>query len=397
MHFVRSSKLVMRMKYTIASLSLVSLLLSACGGRDNNDGNGKNSGSNKSNETQVEVYGKLDDDTEVKIFTFSNKNGMIAKVTEYGAILTSLEVPDKDGTVKDVTHGYDNLAGWLTNSSYFGATVGRYGNRIAGGKFEIDGQVYDQLAVNNGPNHLHGGKKGFDKVLWKGEAIDGGVKLTYTSKDGEEGYPGTLQVTVTYTLNDSNELKWVCEATTDKATPVNIVQHAYWNLSGDPATSINDHILTIPAKYFLTTDKDLIPDGNLAEVVDTPFDFNTATVIGERIEAASSPLQFGKGYDHCWVVDGKGMRLAAMLRDPKTRRAMELQTDQPGVQFYGGNFLDGETSGKGGVKYGHRTACCLETQVFPDSPNKQDNPAFPSCILNPGETYTHTMVSKFSW
>ena len=223
MHFVRSSKLVMRMKYTIASLSLVSLLLSACGGRDNNDGNAKNSGSNKSNETQVEVYGKLDDDTEVKIFTFSNKNGMIARVTEYGAILTSLEVPDKDGTVKDVTHGYDNLAGWLTNSSYFGATVGRYGNRIAGGKFEIDGQVYDQLAVNNGPNHLHGGKKGFDKVLWKGEAIDGGVKLTYTSKDGEEGYPGTLQVTVTYTLNDSNELKWVCEATTDKATPVNIV------------------------------------------------------------------------------------------------------------------------------------------------------------------------------
>jgi aldose 1-epimerase len=397
MHFVRSPKLVMRIKYPIASLTLVSLLLSACGGRDSNDGNGKNSGSNKSNETQVEVYGKLDDDTEVKIFTFSNKNGMIAKVTEYGAILTSLEVPDKDGTVKDVTHGYDNLAGWLTNSSYFGATVGRYGNRIAGGKFEIDGQVYDQLAVNNGPNHLHGGKKGFDKVLWKGEAIDGGVKLTYTSKDGEEGYPGTLQVTVTYTLNDSNELKWVCEATTDKATPVNIVQHAYWNLSGDPATSINDHILTIPAKYFLTTDKDLIPDGNLAEVVDTPFDFNTATVIGERIEAASIPLQFGKGYDHCWVVDGKGMRLAAMLRDPKTRRTMELQTDQPGVQFYGGNFLDGETSGKGGVKYGHRTACCLETQVFPDSPNKQDNPAFPSCILKPGETYTHTMVSKFSW
>lgn len=397
MHFVRSSKRAIGMKYTVASLALVSLLLSACGGRDNNDGNGKNSGSNKSNETQVEVYGKLDDGSEVKIFTFSNKNGMVAKVTEYGAILTSLEVPDKDGNVEDVTHGYDNLAGWLTNSSYFGATVGRYGNRIAGGKFEIDGQVYDQLAVNNGPNHLHGGEKGFDKVLWKGEAIDGGVKLTYTSKDGEEGYPGNLQVTVTYTLNDNNELKWVCEATTDKATPVNIVQHTYWNLSGDPATSINDHILTIPAKYFLTTDKDLIPDGNLAEVVDTPFDFNSSTTIGERIKAASIPLQFGKGYDHCWVVDGEGMRLAAKLRDPKTRRAMELQTDQPGVQFYGGNFLDGETTGKSGVKYGHRTACCLETQVFPDSPNKQDNPAFPSCILKPGETYTHTMVSKFSW
>ncbi len=234
-------------------------------------------------------------------------------------------------------------------------------------------------------------------VLCMGYAIDGGVKLTYTSKDGEEGYPGNLQVTVTYTLNDNNELKWVCEATTDKATPVNIVQHTYWNLSGDPTTSINDHILTIPAKYFLTTDKDLIPDGNLAEVVDTPFDFNSSTIIGERIKAASIPLQFGKGYDHCWVVDGEGMRLAAKLRDPKTRRAMELQTDQPGVQFYGGNFLDGETTGKSGVKYGHRTACCLETQVFPDSPNKQDHPAFPSCILKPGETYTHTMVSKFSW
>jgi aldose 1-epimerase len=388
------------MKHTVSSLALVSLLLSACGGSKDEASNGtKDEGSNPSNETKVEDYGKLEDGTEVKIFTFSNKNGMVAKVTEYGAILTSLEVPDKDGNVKDVTHGYDDLAGWLTNSSYFGATVGRYGNRIAGGKFELDGEVYDKLAINNEPNHLHGGEKGFDKVLWKGEAVEGGVKLTYTSKDGEEGYPGNLAVEVTYTLNDNNELKWVCTATTDKATPVNIVQHAYWNLSGDPTTSINDHILTIPAKHFVTTDENLIPDGNLAEVANTPFDFNTATVIGDRIEADSIPLQFGKGYDHCWAVDGEphALRLAAKLRDPKTGRAMELHADQPGVQFYGGNFLDGETAGKGGVKYGHRTACCLETQVFPDSPNKQDNPAFPSCILKPGETYTHTMVSKFSW
>lgn len=384
------------MKYTLPSLSLISLFLSACGPNKDDNG-GKGDDSNQSNQTTVETYGKLSDGSEVKIFTFGNKNGMIAKVTEYGAILTSLEVPDKDGTVKDVTHGYDDLAGWLTNSSYFGATVGRYGNRIAGGKFEIDGTVYDKLVINNEPNHLHGGEKGFDKVLWKGEAIEGGVKLTYTSADGEEGYPGNLEVTVSYTLNDDNELKWVCSATTDKATPVNIVQHAYWNLSGDPTTSINDHILTIPAKYFLTTDETLIPDGNLAEVANTPFDFNTATVIGERIEEPSIPLQFGKGYDHCWVVDGEGLRRAAILRDPKTGRSMELHSDQPGVQFYGGNFLDGETAGKSGVKYAHRTACCLETQLFPDSPNKQDNPAFPNCILKPGETYTHTMVSKFEW
>ncbi len=385
------------MKHTISSLALVTLLLSACGGSKEEDQNAKEDSSNPSQTTNVEPYGKLEDGTEVKIFTFSNKNGMIAKVTEYGAILTSLEVPDKDGNVKDVTHGYDDLAGWLTNTSYFGATVGRYGNRIAGGKFEIDGEVYDQLAINNEPNHLHGGEKGFDKVLWKGEAVEGGVRLTYTSKDGEEGYPGNLQVSVTYTLNDSNELKWVCTATTDKATPVNIVQHAYWNLSGDPATTINDHILTIPAKYFLSTDQNLIPDGNLAEVVNTPFDFNAGSVIGERIEAPSIPLQFGKGYDHCWVVDGEGLRHAATLKDPKTGRTMHLQSDQPGVQFYGGNFLDGTATGKGGVKYAHRTACCLETQAFPDSPNKQDNPAFPNCILKPGETYSHTMVSKFSW
>ena len=385
------------MKHTISSLALVTLLLSACGGSKEEDQSSKEDSSNPSQTTNVEPYGKLEDGTEVKIFTFSNKNGMIAKVTEYGAILTSLEVPDKDGNVKDVTHGYDDLAGWLTNTSYFGATVGRYGNRIAGGKFEIDGEVYDQLAINNEPNHLHGGEKGFDKVLWKGEAVEGGVRLTYTSKDGEEGYPGNLQVSVTYTLNDSNELKWVCTATTDKATPVNIVQHAYWNLSGDPATTINDHILTIPAKYFLSTDQNLIPDGNLAEVVNTPFDFNAGSVIGERIEAPSIPLQFGKGYDHCWVVDGEGLRHAATLKDPKTGRTMHLQSDQPGVQFYGGNFLDGTATGKGGVKYAHRTACCLETQAFPDSPNKQDNPAFPNCILKPGETYSHTMVSKFSW
>lgn len=381
------------MKHTFVPLALASLFLTSCGGKKDTPG----SASGTSKETKVETYGKLNDGREAKIFTFSNKNGMVAKVTEYGAILVSLEVPDKDGTVKDVTHGYDDLAGWLTNTSYFGATVGRYGNRIAKGKFSIDGEEFT-LVTNNDANHLHGGTVGFDKVLWKGSAIDGGVELTYTSKDGEEGYPGNLEVTVTYTLNDDNELKWTANATTDKATPVNIVQHAYWNLSGDPATSINDHELTLFADHFLPTDPGLIPTGQFAPVEGTPFDFTKATVIGERIDEPSLPLQLGKGYDHCWVLrKGEGVRLAAKLRDPKTGRTMTLSTDQPGIQFYGGNFLDGTAEGKGGVKYAHRTACCLETQFFPDSPNKQDNPAFPSCILKPGGTYTHTMISKFSW
>ncbi len=379
------------MKYTVASLAIVSLCLTSCGGKS------KKEKSETSKETKVEVYGKLEDGREVKSFTFSNKDGVVAKVIEYGAILAGLEVPDKNGIVKDVTHGYDDLAGWLTNSSYFGASVGRYGNRIAAGKFSIDGKEYT-LVTNNDANHLHGGTVGFDKVLWKGKAIDGGVELTYTSKDGEEGYPGNLDLTVTYSLNDKNELKWTVKAATDKATPINVVQHAYWNLSGDPTTSINDHELTIAADNFLPTDEGLIPTGKFGPVEGSPFDFTKATVIGERIDEPSLPLKLGKGYDHCWVLrEGKGVRFAAKLRDPKTGRTMELSTEQPGIQFYGGNFLDGTSTGKGGVKYAHRTACCLETQFFPDSPNKQENPAFPSCILKPGDTYNHTMVSKFSW
>lgn len=386
------------MKRTLSLFALAALALTSCG--DKKPEANSPDGSNQSKVTKVETYGTLPDGREVKIFTLSNKDGMVAKVTEYGAILVSLEVPDKDGNVKDVTHGYDDLAGWLTNSSYFGATVGRYGNRIAKGKFSLDGTEYT-LVTNNNENHLHGGTVGFDKVLWKGKAIENGVELTYTSKDGEEGYPGNLEVTVTYTLNDDNELGWTVKATTDKATPVNIVQHAYWNLSGDPTTSINDHQLTLAADHFLPTDSGLIPSGQFAPVEGTPMDFTTSTTIGERVEEQTVPLQLGGGYDHCWVLrEGEGVRLAAKLRDPKTGRTMEVHTDQPGIQFYGGNFLnpdEQEAPGKGGVKYPHRSACCLETQVFPDSPNQQENPAFPSCILKPGETYTHQMVNKFSW
>ncbi len=354
----------------------------------------------------TESYGKMPDGREVKIFTLTNKDGMIAKVTEYGAILVSLQVPGKDGTVSDVTHGYDTLDGWLTNTSYFGSTVGRYGNRIADGKFSLNGEDYT-LATNNKPGnipcHLHGGVKGFDKVLWSGSTFvngDGsGVKLTYVSKDGEEGYPGTLTTQVTYTLDSRNELVWEASATVEgKATPINVVHHSYWNLSDDQMSSINDHVLTIHAEKFLPTNAGLIPTGELAPVAGTPFDFTKPTAIGERVNVENEALKLGGGYDHCWVLaplpDGKKLQSAVVLQDPKSGRRMEILTDQPGIQFYGGNFLDGTVAGKKGQKYPHRSACCLETQVFPDSPNQK---TFPNSILKPGETYHHKMVHKFSW
>jgi len=309
-----------------------------------------------------------------------------------------METPDKSGKSADITHGYDTLEGWLTNTSYFGATVGRFGNRIAHGKFTLDGKEYT-LATNNDPGgipcHLHGGIKGFDKVLWAGKpTASNGVEFTYVSKDGEEGYPGNLTVTVTYSLSDDNELKWEARATTDAPTIVNVVHHSYWNLSGDPHSPINDHILTLHAPSYLPTDAGLIPTGEIAPVAGTPMDFTKPAAIGERVAADFEALKLGGGYDHCWVLEkGEGLRPAAKLKDPKTGRVMEISTDQPAIQFYGGNFLDGTVAGKGGVKYAHRTALCLETEGFPDAPNK---PAFPSCVLKPGETYRHTMIHRFS-
>lgn len=346
---------------------------------------------------QQEVYGKLPDGREAKIFTLVNKNGLKARVTEYGAILVSMETPDKAGKLADITHGYDTLEGWLTNTSYFGSTVGRFGNRIKDGKFSLEGKDY-QLATNNDPGgipcHLHGGLKGFDKVLWSGKPVEGGVEFTYVSKDGEEGYPGNLTVKVTYTLNDANELKWEASATTDAPTILNIVHHSYWNLSGDPTTSINDHVLTLNAPHYLPTDAGLIPTGEVAPVAGTPMDFTQPTAIGARVEADFEALKLGGGYDHCWVLPkGEGVRLAARVKDPETGRVMEVHSDQPAVQFYGGNFLDGTVAGKGGVQYAKRSALCLETEGFPDSPNK---PSFPSPVLRPGQTYKHVMVHKFS-
>lgn len=371
--------------------ALGALLLVACDSPENKT---------ESSSITVETYGRLPDGPETRIFTLTNRNGLRARITDYGAHLVSLEVPDKDGKLADVTLGHDTLEGWLSNTSYFGATVGRFGNRIANGKFSLDGGEYS-LATNNDPGdppipcHLHGGIKGFDKVLWSGKALGNDtVELRYTSADGEEGYPGTLEVKVIYQLSDDNELIWKAEATTDAPTVVNIIHHSYWNLSGDPTTSTNDHELMLAADNYLPTNAGLIPTGELAPVAGTPMDFTEPTAIGARVEEDFEALKLGGGYDHCWVLrDGEGVRLAARLRDPKTGRVMEIHTDQPGIQFYGGNFLNGSVTGKGGVKYERRSGMCLETEGFPDSPNQ---PSFPSPVLKPGEKYTHTMIHKFS-
>lgn len=342
-------------------------------------------------------YGALPDGRTAQLYTLTNANGLKATLTSYGAILVSMEVPDRDGKLADVTLGYDTLEGWLSNTSYFGSTVGRYANRIAEGKFSLDGKTYT-LATNNNKNHLHGGIKGFDKMLWDAKPVRRagavGVEFSYTSRDGEEGYPGNLKTTVTYLLTDKNELRIEFKATTDKATIVNLAHHSYWNLTGDPTKTILDHELMLAADQFLPVDEGLIPTAELRPVKATPFDFTQLTKIGARVEADDQQLKFGKGYDHCWVLRNQSRKvaLAATLYDPSSGRAMDLSTDQPGIQFYGGNFLDGTVTGKKGVKYQFRTALCLETQHYPDSPNK---PSFPSVVLRPGQTYRHTMVLRF--
>lgn len=392
-----------KMKPLVKPLFVVAMCAALSSCSDDSSPDSTSSGSSESSGLVESEFGKMPGGESVKIFTLTNTNGMEAKVTEYGAILVSLQVPDKDGNLADVTHGYDTLEGWLTNTSYFGATVGRFGNRIAHGKFSIDGKEYS-LVTNNDPGgipcHLHGGTKGYDKVLWKGEGFESGsergVKLTYVSPDGEEGYPGTLTVEVTYTLTDSNDLVWEAKATTDAPTVLNIVHHSYWNLSGDANTSINDHELKLFSDHYLATDAGLIPTGEKAAVTGTPMDFSSAHVIGARVEEDFEALKLGGGYDHAWVLNGTkdgDLVKAAKLRDPETGRVMEISTNQPAIQFYGGNFLDGTATGKGGVAYQHRTALCLETENYPDAPN---NPDAPSAVLRPGETYHHKMVHSFS-
>jgi aldose 1-epimerase len=342
-------------------------------------------------------FGTLPDGTAVELFTLKNPAGMEVKVTNYGGIITELKVPDRNGKLDDITLGYSSIDGYLKSSPYFGAIIGRYGNRIGKAQFVLDGKTY-KLPANDGPNTLHGGNKGFDKVVWQAEpferAGERGIVFTYTSADGEEGFPGTLTSRVTYTLTDKNELAFDYHATTDKPTVVNLTQHAYFNLAGDGAGDILGHELTINADRYTPVDATLIPTGKLANVEGTPFDFRTKTAIGARIEADDEQLKRGRGYDHNYVLtrSGEGLALAARVEEPKTGRVMEVHTTEPGVQFYSGNFLDGTIKGKGGQTYAKRAGFCLETQHFPDSPNK---PAFPSTLLKPGATYQTTTVYKF--
>lgn len=343
----------------------------------------------------VEVFGTLPSGEEVKLYTLTNSNGLKARIMTYGGIVVSLETPDRDGNLADIVLGFNDLAGYLGGHPYFGALIGRYGNRIGGAKFELDGEAYE-LAANNGPNCLHGGEVGFDKKNWTVvSASDSHLELHYVSPDGEENFPGELTTTVTYTLTDDNELKIDYEATTDKPTVVNLTNHSYFNLKDAGATSVLDHEIAINADRFTPVDETLIPTGELAPVEGTPFDFRKFHRIGDRIDADTEQIRFGGGYDHNFVINrsGDGLELAARVREPETGRMMEVRTTEPGVQFYTGNFLDGTLTGKGGTTYQKRSALCLETQHFPDSPNKPD---FPSTVLRPGETYRTTTVYKFS-
>jgi aldose 1-epimerase len=349
---------------------------------------------------QVLEFGKTKDGEAVYRFVLSNEKGVEAVVISYGAALVSLTVPDRDGKSADIVLGYDNLDGYEQDKSFFGATIGRYGNRIAGGQFSLNGAVF-HVPRNDGPNSLHGGTIGFNKRIWTGVDRSRGdaqvLELSYTSPDGEEGYPGTLKVQVTYTLAaEANELRVDYSATTDKDTVVNLTNHSYFNLSGATSQEILDHQLLLHALKFTPVDSTLIPTGELRAVRGTPFDFTKATAIGARINQDDEQLRFGKGYDHNWVLDRaeKGsLQLAAEVFEPTSGRVLEVLTTEPGIQFYSGNFLDGKVHGKGGQFYGHRTGFCLETQHFPDSPNHAN---FPSTVLKPGQAYRSTTVFRFS-
>ncbi len=337
------------------------------------------------------AFGKTKDGKSVEMYTCTNANGLTLKMITYGAIVVSLETPDRDGKMGNINVGFDSIAPYLDRHPYFGSTVGRYGNRIAKGKFSVDGKAYT-LATNNDPNHLHGGEYGFDRRLWSAKQVasdDGvGLQFTYTSQDGEEGYPGDLNVQVTYVLTNKNELAISYRATTDKATPVNLTNHCYWNLAGAGSGKIYGHQLTLASDHYLAVDDTLIPTGKMVPVEKTPFDFRKAKPLGQDLkQIVADPV----GYDHCFVLrgqDGK-MALAARVKDPKSGRVMEIHTTQPGIQLYTGNFLDGSAGNGGNPQH---TAFCLENQHYPDSPNQS---RFPSTILRPGETYRQKTIHKF--
>jgi len=336
------------------------------------------------------------DGKEVKLFTLKNANGLVSQITNYGGRVVSLWIPDKNGVFEDVVLGYDSLEGYLNSSEkYFGALIGRYGNRIGKGRFILNGNEY-KLVANNGENHLHGGSKGFDSVVWDVTDVnDNMIELQYISRHFEEGYPGTVKVTVQYRLTDNNELEVEYWANTDKQTVINLTHHSFFNLNGHGTGTINDHLLQINASFFTPVDNTLIPEGIITTVEETPFDFRQMTAIGQRLDEDNLQLQRGNGYDHNFVLNQslEGLNYAAKVEDPNSGRIMEVYTNEPGLQFYGGNFLDGTIRGKQGKIYDYRSAFCLETQHFPDSPNQ---PSFPSTILRPGEQYHSVCSYRFS-
>jgi len=354
---------------------------------------------NQSGSTTKKSFGKTPDGQPVDLYVLTNKGGAEVSITNYGGAVVSLKVPDRDGKLADVVLGYDTADGYVNDKSFFGALVGRYGNRIGHAQFVLDCKTY-ALAKNNGENSLHGGVKGFNKALWSAKILSAkagqSLELSYLSKDGEEGFPGNLKVTVIYTLTDANALRIEYSATTDKKTVVNLTNHSYFNLAGQGSGDILGHLLMIEADKFTPVDAGLIPTGELRDVAGTPFDFRKATAIGVRIDQDEEQLKRGGGYDHNFVLRraaGTGESLAARVVEPTSGRVLEVWTTEPGVQFYTGNFLDGKTAGKGGVAYPKRSALCLETQHFPDSPNQ---PKFPSVVLEPSKRYHTITTYRFS-
>jgi len=339
----------------------------------------------------AETWGSTADGQTVSLFTLRNAKGMEVKITNWGGYIVSLKVADNKGKFDDVVLGFDSLYGYLAKNPFFGCITGRYANRIGGAKFKIDGTEY-QVTANSGKHHIHGGKFGFDKKVWAAKEVADGVELKYTSADGEEGFPGKLECTVTYTLTPDNELRIDYLATTDKPTVLNLTNHAYFNLAGEGSGDILGHELTIPTDQVTATDDDLITTGEIVSIKGTPLDFTTPHTIGERIGADFKPLIQGIGYDHNYVLSGSGMKLAATVKEPKSGRIMTVRTTEPGVQLYTGNHLKG-VAGKSGHVYAKRHGLCLETQHFPDSPN---HPNFPSVILRPGETFQSTTIYQFS-
>ncbi|MBO2544116.1 galactose mutarotase [Salegentibacter sp. BDJ18] len=358
--------------------------------------NEMNTEKSQKTEMQKEDYGTTSDGEKVAQYTLTNENGMEVKIITYGGRITSLKAPNKDDEFENVVLGFDSLEQYIKDNPFFGALIGRFGNRIANGKFTLNGEEYT-LAQNDGQNHLHGGEKGFDKVVWTvNDASASSLSLSYISEDMEEGYPGTLETTVVYTLTEDNALEVDYNATTDKKTVLNLTQHAYFNLSGDFSETILDHKIEINADEFLPVNETLIPTGELKDVAGTPFDFREAKTVEQHIEEKNQQLERGQGYDHCWVLNEQdsGMRFAASAYHEESGRMLEVHTNEPGIQFYSGNFLDGtlpQADGEG--NYGHRSGFCLETQHYPDSPNQE---GFPSVVLEPGETYSSKTSFKFS-